>query len=46
VTIGYSLADPSCPPWIEHQGKRVALRLLDPKKNAQRKRPLRPEGSP
>jgi transposase InsO family protein len=41
VTLGYSLADPLSPPWLEHEGKRIALRPIDPKKNAQRGRPPR-----
>ena len=28
-------------PWVEHEGKRFVLRLLDPVKNARRKRPPR-----
>jgi hypothetical protein len=31
-------------PWVEHEGKRLALRRLDPLKNAKRKRP--PRGGP
>jgi putative transposase len=41
VTIGYSLADPQTPPWLEHEGKRHPLHLVNPTKNATRKRPPR-----
>lgn len=41
VTIGYSLAAPETPPWLEHEGKRHPLRPVDAVKNASRKRPPR-----
>jgi transposase InsO family protein len=43
VTLGYSLAEPLSAPWLEHQGKRLALRPVDAKKNAHRLRPPRKE---
>ena len=41
VSIGYSLAEPMSPPWLEHEGRRIPLRLVDAKRNAQLKRPPR-----
>jgi len=41
VTLGYSLAEPLSAPWLEHQGKRLALRPVDAKKNAHLSRPPR-----
>jgi transposase InsO family protein len=44
VTLGYCLVEPDSPPWLEHDGKRLPLHLVDPTRNARRKRPpLRPE---
>jgi putative transposase len=45
VTIGRCLADPSLPPWVEHEGKRLELRPVDPVKNARTKRPPRRPGT-
>jgi putative transposase len=43
VTVGRCLADPSIAPWVEHEGKRLELRPVDPVKNARAKRqPRRP----
>lgn len=33
-------------PWVEHEGKRLPLHLVDPKANAHRKRPPRRPGAP
>ena len=44
VTVGRSLLDGS--PWVEHEGKRLPLHLVDPKANAHRKRPPRRPGAP
>jgi putative transposase len=38
VTVGRCLVESTEPPWIEHEGKRLALRLVDPVRNARRKR--------
>jgi putative transposase len=43
VTLGYCLAEPLVPPWLEHDGKRISLRPVDAKKNAHLKRPPRKE---
>jgi putative transposase len=43
VTVGRCLADPSLAPWVEHEGKRLELRPVDPIQNARTKRqPRRP----
>jgi transposase InsO family protein len=43
VTVGRCLADSNIPPWVEHEGKRLDLRTLDPVHNARTKRqPRRP----
>ena len=44
VTVARCLVDMNEPPWIEHEGKRLLLRPVDPIKNARRKRP--PRGGP
>jgi hypothetical protein len=41
VTLGYCLVDPDSPPWLEHEGKRLPLHLVDPTRNARRRRPPR-----
>ncbi len=42
-TVGRCLADPSMAPWVEHEGKRLELRPVDPIQNARTKRqPRRP----
>lgn len=41
VTVARCLVDLSTPPWVEHEGKRYALRPVDPVKNARRSRPPR-----
>jgi putative transposase len=41
VTIGYSLAQPDAPPWLEHQKKRLPLMPVNPTQNARTKRPPR-----
>ncbi len=41
VTVAQCFVTPDEAPWVEHEGKRLVLRLLDPVKNAQRKRPPR-----
>jgi hypothetical protein len=38
VTVAHCFATPGEPPWVEHDGKRYALRPLDAVKNARRKR--------
>lgn len=38
VTIGRTLADLHAPPWVEQDGQRLALRIVDPKANARRRR--------
>jgi transposase InsO family protein len=39
VKVGRNLVSPDLPPWVEYEGKRLALRPVDPTKNAHRKRP-------
>lgn len=41
ITVAQCFVTPGEPPWVEHEGKRLTLRLLDPIKNARRKRPPR-----
>jgi transposase InsO family protein len=44
VTIARSLCEPTSPPWIEHEERRIALRPVDPLANARRARePFRPK---
>jgi transposase InsO family protein len=38
VVIARTLADVHAPPWIEHEDKRLSLRVVDPQANAQRRR--------
>ncbi|OFX25447.1 MAG: transposase [Anaeromyxobacter sp. RBG_16_69_14] len=45
VSVAYSLLDGV--PWVEHEGRRLALRLVDPVQNARRKRlPRKPGAAP
>lgn len=44
VTVACCFTSPGEAPWVEHEGKRLALHPLDPVKNARRKRP--PRGGP
>ncbi|XXT86452.1 hypothetical protein WMF27_39365 [Sorangium sp. So ce281] len=44
VTVAHCHVAPDATPWVEHEGKRLPLRLLDPAKNARRRRP--PRGGP
>ena len=37
VTVAHCFAAPDEPPWVEHEGKRLVLRPVDPVKNARRK---------
>jgi hypothetical protein len=41
VTVAQCFLTSEDAPWLEHEGKRFALRRLDASKNARRKRPLR-----
>jgi transposase InsO family protein len=41
VVVAQCFVAPSEPPWVEHEGKRFVLRVLDSVKNARRKRPPR-----
>jgi putative transposase len=41
VTVAQCFVTPDEPPWVEHEGKRLVLRVLDPVKNARRTRPPR-----
>jgi transposase InsO family protein len=46
VTVSRCLADPNTPPWVEHEGKRLDLRTVDPVQNARTKRqPRRPNAA-
>jgi transposase InsO family protein len=40
VTVAHCFLTPNERPWVEHEGKRLALHPLDPVKNARRKRAL------
>lgn len=44
ITVGRSLLGGEA--WVEHEGKRLPLHLVDPKTNAHRKRPARRPGAP
>jgi len=46
VTVCYSLFDTPLSPWVEEDGKRLALRLVDVKANGAGKRPPRHEVPP
>lgn len=39
VTVSRCMVDPTEAPWIEHEGVRHVLRLVDPLQNARRQRP-------
>jgi len=41
VTVAQCFVTPDELPWVEHEGKRLVLRVLDPVKNARRTRPPR-----
>jgi transposase InsO family protein len=41
VTVAHCLVDRATPPWVEHEGQRLALHRVDPVKNARRGRPPR-----
>ena len=43
VSIFRTLADPTAPPWLEHEGKRLVLRPVDPVANSVRQRDTRPK---
>jgi putative transposase len=38
LTVARSFVDLQRPPWVEHEGKRLALRLVDPVANSRRRR--------
>jgi putative transposase len=43
VSVGRCLIDADLPPWVEHEGKRLELHLVDPTKNATlRRKPRHP----
>ena len=44
VTVAQCFVVPGERPWVEHEGKRLALHPVDPESNARRKRP--PRGGP
>jgi transposase InsO family protein len=46
VTVGYSLFDTPLVPWVEEDGRRLALHLVDVKANGTGKRPSRHETPP
>jgi transposase InsO family protein len=46
VTVNRCLVTPDAAPWVEHEGKRLDLRPLDPVKNARIKREPRSPGAP
>jgi putative transposase len=39
VVVGRNLVNPEDPPWVEYEGKRLALHPVDPIGNARKKRP-------
>jgi transposase InsO family protein len=41
VTVARCLSDTTSPPWVEHEGKRLPLRPVDPVANSRRRRPPR-----
>jgi hypothetical protein len=41
VQVARCLVDPSEPPWVEHEGKKLPLHPVDPVRNSRRKRPPR-----
>ena len=43
VDIFRTLAEPSAPPWVEHEGKRLVLNPVDAVANSTRKRATRPK---
>jgi hypothetical protein len=43
VTVARTLLEPTSAPWVEHEERRLALRRVDAKANATRKRAARPE---
>lgn len=45
VVVAQCFVTPDEAPWVEHEGKRLVLRKLDPEKNARRKRPPRIAGA-
>lgn len=46
VVVARSLAAPGEAPWVEHEGKRLALHRVAPERNARRKRARRPAPPP
>ncbi len=44
VIVAQCFVAPGEPPWVEHEGKRLALYRVDPERNARRRRP--PRGGP
>jgi transposase InsO family protein len=42
VSIFRTLAEPTAPPWLEREGKRLVLRAVDPVANSTRQRDTRP----
>ena len=46
VTAARSLLDRTEPPWVEYEGQILALRRVDPIKNARRPRPSKPSQPP
>jgi transposase InsO family protein len=46
VRVGRCLLDPSEPPWVEHEQKRLPLHPVDPTHNARRRRPPRRHSAP
>jgi transposase InsO family protein len=45
LSVGRCLIDAAVPPWVDHEGKRLALRPVDPVKNGQTKRQPRHPGA-
>ncbi len=46
VQVAYCMLDRPLAPWVEHKGKVLPLRLVDPVKNSRRRRPSAPESKP
>ena len=46
VSVYHCHVDGAGPPYVEHEGKRLPLHVVDPKRNGHRKRPLRRKPTP
>ena len=46
VVVGRNLVNPNEPPWVEYEGRRLALHPVDPVRNARKKRPPKKPAPP